>query len=115
MMDDKEFSACADEMLAHIENLLDECIADFDHERLPGGVLELEFEQSGGSKIIINRHAAAQEIWIAAKSGGYHFRPEALCSADQALVWRDGRDGLELIERLQRCMSEQAGVPVALV
>lgn len=111
MMDDKEFSACADAMLAHIENLLDECIADFDHERLPGGVIELDFEQSGGSKIIINRHAAAQEIWLAAKSGGYHFRPEP----GHPLVWRDGRDGLELIERLQRCMSEQAGVPVALV
>ena len=44
---------------------------DFDFEIKPGGVLELEF--ADGSKIIVNRHAAAREIWLAAKSGGFIF------------------------------------------
>ena len=35
-------------------------------------MLELEF--ADGSRIVVNRHSAAQEIWVAAKSGGFHFR-----------------------------------------
>ena len=39
-----------------------------DAEPKPGGSSEIEFEN--GSKMIINRHTAAREIWVAAKSGG---------------------------------------------
>ncbi|HXC39169.1 MAG TPA: iron donor protein CyaY, partial [Burkholderiales bacterium] len=47
---------------------------DCEPELKAGGVLEVEFED--GTKIIVNKHGAAQEIWVAAKSGGFHFRYE---------------------------------------
>ena len=72
-MDEAGFNALADAELERLEGLLDACGADFDYEVKPGGVLELEFDN--GSKIIVNRHTAAREIWLAAKSGGFHFRP----------------------------------------
>lgn len=33
--------------------------------------MELEF--ADGSKVIINRHVPNQEMWLAAKSGGFHY------------------------------------------
>ena len=83
--------------------MLDAGEVDFDLENKPGGIIELEFED--GSKIIVNRHGAAREIWIAAKSGGYHFRPEGG-------RWLGTRDGEELMAALARTVTEQSGVPV---
>ena len=69
------------------------------------GVLEIEFADS--SKVIVNRHAAAREIWLAARSGGFHFRWDGT-------AWRDTRDGTELFAALSRIASLQAGQPVKL-
>ena len=109
-MDEREFNAHADAMLARIEQALESCAVELDYEIKPGGVIELEFEPAGGSKIIINRHTAAREIWIAAKSGGFHFRLEA---ADLQR-WVGTRDGVELLTHLSHCISEQAGGMVRL-
>ena len=109
-MDEREFNALADAMLAHIEQALENCAGDLDFEIKPGGVIELEFDHGGGSKIIINRHTAAREIWIAAKSGGYHLRADP----SDALHWLNTRDGAELLAVLSRCIGEQAGVTVNL-
>jgi len=107
---ESEFNEHADAMLALIEQSLEHCAADVDYEIRPGGVIELEFSHAGGSKIIVNRHTAAREIWIAAKSGGFHFRIDA---ADPNL-WSGTRDGIELLTQLSRCISEQSGVDVRL-
>jgi CyaY protein len=104
-MEESLFNQLADDMLARIEEALGACDADFDYELKAGGVIEVEF--ANGGKIIINRHTAAREIWIAARSGGFHFKPEA----DS---WVNNRDGLSLIEVLERCMSEQAGESISL-
>ncbi len=108
-MDEREFMLAADAELARIEAALeaasDSGVADFDFETKPGGVIEIEFEN--GSKIILNRHGAAREIWLAAKSGGYHFRPDSG-------RWVGTRDGEELLAALSRTVSEQAGVTVRL-
>lgn len=76
-MDEQEFMAAADAELARIEAALeaacDSAAVDFDLEIKPGGIIEIEFDN--GSKIIVNRHAAAREIWLAARSGGFHFQP----------------------------------------
>lgn len=107
-MDEQEFMAAADAQLARIEaaleGLLDAGEIEFDFENKPGGIIEIEFES--GTKIIVNRHGAAREIWLAAKSGGYHFRPEGG-------RWVGTRDGEELMTALARTMSEQAGAKVA--
>lgn len=113
-MDDQTFNARADAMLARVEAALESCTADFDYEFLAGGVIELEFAHAGGSKIVINRHSAAQEIWIAAKSGGYHFRPMPDADGEAPDRWVGTRDGVELMARLSQCMSEQAGETVEL-
>lgn len=108
-MDEREFMAAADAELARLETALELAsqsgVADFDFETKPGGVIEIEFDN--GSKIILNRHGAAREIWLAAKSGGYHFRPENG-------RWLGTRDGEELRAALSRTLSEQAGVTVVL-
>ncbi|GAB2179936.1 iron donor protein CyaY [Denitratisoma sp. agr-D3] len=108
-MNEQEFAEQADAMLARIEAALEALQAgdgpDFDFELKPGGVLEIEFDN--GSKIIVNRHGAAREIWLAARSGGYHFRYEDG-------QWRDTRSGDGLLVSLARCMGEQSGVSVTL-
>jgi CyaY protein len=105
-MDEQEFNRAADAQLARIEAALEIASAaddsGFDFETKPGGVIEIECDN--GSKIIINRHAAAREIWLAARSGGFHFRPEG--TAD-AIRWVGTRDGEELMVALARVLAEQ--------
>ena len=67
-----------------------------------GNVLEIEFIDQG-SKIIVNTQAAMQEIWVAARAGGFHYR----MADDQR--WKDTRDGSELFAALSRLASSQAG------
>ncbi len=111
-MEEREFLSLADAMLLLIEQALEKLQADsdalWDFEIKPGGILEMDFED--GSKIIINRHVAAREIWIAAKSGGFHFRPPVNSAAD----WCDTRGSTGLSEVLSRCISEQSGVTLRL-
>ncbi|NML26436.1 iron donor protein CyaY [Zoogloea dura] len=104
-MNEADFNALADAELDRLEGLLDACTAEIDYEVKPGGIIEVEFES--GTKIIVNRHSAAREIWLAAKSGGFHFRPEAG-------RWVGTRDGADFYAVLSRCMSEQAGESVTL-
>lgn len=105
MMDEARFNALAEATMAKLESALESCADGFDYEVQPGGVLELEFDD--GSKIIVNRHSAAREIWVAAKAGGFHFRYE-----DGR--WVGTRDGVELFEALSRLISAQAAGAVRL-
>jgi CyaY protein len=104
-MNENEFNKLADATLAAIEQAVERSGADIDYELQAGGVLELEF--ANGSKMVINRHGVAQEIWVAARSGGFHFRPE-----DGR--WIGTRDGAELMQALEGLLSQQAGEPVRL-
>ena len=104
-MNDSEFNALAEAVLKRIEAGLDACGADLDFAMVSAGVLEIEF--SDASKIIVNRHGAAQEMWVAARSGGFHFRWDGH-------AWRDTRDNGELLTALSRLVSAQAGESVNL-
>lgn len=104
-MNDSEFNTRADEALRQIEAGLEQSDADLDFAMISAGVLEIEL--SDGSKIIVNRHSAAQEVWVAAKSGGYHFRWDG---SD----WRDTRDQSELMASLNRILSSQSGESIKL-
>lgn len=108
-MDEQEFIQRADQELTRLEAALEviseSAVVDFDVETKPGGVIEIEC--TNGSKIIINRHTAAREIWIAAKSGGYHFRPQ---NGD----WLATRDGETLWAAIARVLSEQTGIEINL-
>lgn len=104
-MDDKEFNSLADAVLARIEAALEASGADLDFELAAGNVLEIEF--ADGSKIIVNRHGVAREIWVAARSGGFHFRWDGT-------AWVDTRDGAELMAKLSTLASQQAGENLTL-
>lgn len=103
-MNESEFHTQADSTLGAIERAIEAVDIDADAQR-HGGVLTLEL--AGGSKVVVNIQAPMQQIWVAAKSGGFHF-----AWVDGA--WRDTRDGRELFAALSSIVSAQGGVPVVL-
>lgn len=103
-MTETEFNQEVDATFMKIEAALDASAADIDYETA-AGILTLEFQD--GSKIIVNRQSATQEIWVAAKSGGYHYRWDSG-------AWRNTRDGSELLASLSAYISQQAGEGVKL-
>jgi len=105
-MEDKEFNALADLALTRIDTALEASGADIDCQLAAGGVLEIEF--ADGSKIIVNRHGVAREIWVAARTGGFHFRWDGE-------LWRDTRDAQELMAKLSLLASQQAGEAINLL
>jgi len=94
------------EVLAAIEaaadRFLQDDVIDIDAGRT-GGLLELAFPD--GSKIVVNTQPPLQELWLAAQSGGFHFR-------SVAGRWIDSRDGREFFDVLSACASAQAGRPL---
>lgn len=104
-MTESEFEDLAGAALAALERAFEAAAPDADVQTKGSGVLEIEFED--GSKMVINRHGAAREIWVAARSGGFHFRYDGT-------AWRDTRDGTELFAAVSRLASQQSGAPVQL-
>ena len=104
-MTESEFENLAGATLAALESAFEVGAPDADVQAKGSGMLEVEFED--GSKMVINRHGAAREIWVAAKSGGFHFRHDGS-------AWRDTRDGTELFTAVSRLASQQGGTPVVL-
>ena len=104
-MTESEFEALAGAALVALESAFEAEAPDADVQTKGTGVLEIEFED--GSKMVINRHGPAREIWVAAKSGGFHFRYDGS-------VWRDTRDGTELFAAVSKLASQQGGTPVEL-
>lgn len=105
-MDESEFEARAAGALEAIERALEGAGVEADFELKGGGILEIEFDD--GSKMIVNRHGAAREIWVAARSGGFHFRWDGT-------AWRDTRSGEELLAALSELLSRQLGRRVRLL
>ena len=108
MTTDSEFMATTDRVLAAIGAALDAALVDSDVDvdwNLNDGILEIECED--GSKLIVNRHVPNREIWVAAKTGGFHF---AARDGD----WRDTRSGSSLSAALKELLGSQAGLAVAL-
>lgn len=102
-LSDVEYRRLAEDLLSGIEATVDrwlqEDVIDIDSQR-SGGLLELSLP--AGSKIVVNTQPPLHEIWLAARSGGHHFR-----HVDGR--WQDTRDGAEFFDVLSRCASEQAG------
>ena len=105
-MDESEFHDRVDDLLLALENAVEESGADIDYETA-GGILTLRF--ADGSQIIVNRQTPVRQIWVATRSGGYHFDYDA--AGDRWVLEGDGR---ELFEALSQWCSEQAGEPVSL-
>ena len=109
-MTETEFLALAKSTLDQIEQALDrlndEDAIDVECKR-SGNVLEIEFLDNG-SKIIVNSQAPLQEMWVAARSGGFHYKRVGG-------EWRNTRDETELFASLSKYASEQGGANVSLV
>ena len=109
MMSETEFLDQAESTLSRIEaafdRLNDEDVIDVECKR-SGNVLEVEFIDNG-TKLIINSQAPLQELWVAAKAGGYHYK-----RVDGQ--WINTRDGSELFAAVSALASAQGGAAVTL-
>lgn len=99
--EESAFHARVDAVLARIEAVIDEANSDIDCD-CNGGILTLTF--ANDSKVIVNRQTPNREIWVAAKSGGFHFKWHAVPQE----AWRDTRSGETLALVLTRVISAQA-------
>jgi CyaY protein len=98
-MTESEFHGAVDAILSRVEaSLEDEEGLEVD---LESGILTVTCDD--GTKIIVNRQTPNREIWIAARSGGFHF-------AWRDGQWRDTRSGDELFASLSRVIASQARV-----
>jgi CyaY protein len=102
-LSDAEFHRLSQAALSAIESTidrwLDDDVVDIDGQRT-GGLLELSLP--GGSKIVLNTQPPLQELWLAARAGGHHYR-------HVAGRWLDTRDGSEFFAALSQHASAQAG------
>ncbi len=109
MMSETEFLDLAESTLDRIEEafdrLNDEDVIDVECKR-SGNVLEVEFIDNG-SKLIINSQAPMQELWVAAKAGGYHYKRIGG-------QWINTRDGSEMFAAVSALASAQGGATVSL-
>ena len=105
-MTDTEFMDQAEMLLRAIEGncdrINDQMVADVDNQRT-GGMVTLVF--ANRSQIVINLQKPLHEVWLAAKSGGYHYK-------FNSGHWMDTKGQGEFFTNLSRFASEQAGCPL---
>ncbi len=106
-MTDLEFLDQAEQLLRAVElacdRINDESDADIDNQRT-GGMITLVF--ANRSQIIINLQKPLHEVWLAARSGGYHFRWDGQ-------QWADTKGQGEFFQRLTQDASTQSGLALA--
>jgi CyaY protein len=103
-MTESEFLERSEATLRSLERAIDALDAGIDYHR-SGGVLTLELDN--GTKIIVNTQLPMRQVWVAARSGGYHFDYDGQ-------AWRDTRDRSELFSALSKLLSEQSGQALVL-
>jgi len=112
-INDKQFYQLGANVLHSIEVALeaadDELDLDLDVERQGGNVINIRFKDR--SVIVVNTQAPLHEIWVAAKSGGYHYRWAGTTSQP---LWLDTKTGRELLSDLSEFASAQAGQAVKI-
>lgn len=102
-MTDPEYMDHAEALLRQVESSVDRINdatdADIDSQRV-GGMVTLTFRN--GSQIIVNLQKPLQEVWMAARSGGYHYRFDGR-------RWMDTKGAGEFFAMLSRDATAQAG------
>jgi CyaY protein len=106
LMTDTEYLDRAEALLGAVEQACDRLNettdADLDNQRV-GGMITLTF--ANRSQIIINLQKPLQEVWLAARAGGFHYRHDGQ-------AWMDTKGQGEFFACLSRFASEQAGQPL---
>jgi CyaY protein len=112
-IDDKQFHQLGSNLLQSIEVALeaadDELDLDLDVERQGGNVINIRFRDK--SVIVVNTQPPLHEIWVAAKSGGYHYRWAGSMATP---LWLDTKTGRELLGDLTQFASAQAGQAIKI-
>lgn len=107
---DNDFIQCVRIELERLDSAITKAIEctnlDLEINR-DGGLLEIECEN--GSKIVITSQLARHEIWIAAKSGGFHFYFDA-----QQELWLNTRDQTELYQTVAKLITQQSNADFEL-
>lgn len=105
-MTDTEFLDRAESLLRAIESSCDrineDSEADIDNQRV-GGMVTLVFPNR--SQIVVNLQKPLHEVWLAARSGGYHYKFDGQ-------RWMDTKGQGEFYASLSRYATEQAGMPM---
>ena len=105
-MDEASFDRVARDELHLLENAFSDIDPDEVEVSSSEGVLRLDLRD--GTRIVINSHRAARQIWMAAVASAWHFDP-----ADKG-VWRAPKTGEELRPTLARLLRERIGLTVSL-
>ena len=106
-MDDAEFDHVAREELSYLEDAFAEIDPDDVEVSSSDGVLRLDLRD--GTRVVINSHRAARQIWMAAVASAWHFDP-----AGAGAGWRASKTGEELRPTLARLLHERIGLTLAL-
>ncbi len=106
-MTESEFNQRVDDTLVAIEEAIDESGADIDYESA-GGILTLIIEENG-SQIIINRQTPVKQLWLATRTGGYHFD-----WSDETGGWVLDSDGSAFYPMLNQALVEQGAEALEL-
>jgi iron-sulfur cluster assembly protein CyaY len=105
-MEQQEYLRLADACLVRVAKWLE----DFDPDELDfsvgDGLVTLEF--ADGGRFILNRQAAAGQLWLAAGARAWHYNWDA-----SRQTWVDDKDAHELYANLARVVSEKLGRQVA--
>ena len=103
-MTDPEFMDLAESLLHRVESTCDAIndagCADIDNQRV-GAMVTLVF--ANRSQIIINLQKPLHEVWMASRSGGYHF-------SWRDGAWQDTKGQGDFFTLLGKDASAQAGV-----
>jgi CyaY protein len=105
-MDDAQFDHVAREELRAIEDAFADVDPDLCEVSTSDGVLKLELRD--GTRIVINSHRAARQIWMAAVASAWHFDPQG------AGAWRTPKTGEELRPTLAKLLVDRVGLTVKL-
>jgi CyaY protein len=101
-MDEDTFDRAAREELGAIENAFADIDPDDVEVSTSDGVLRLDLRD--GTKIVINSHRAARQIWMAAVASAWHFDPS------NSGTWIAAKTGEELRTTLVRLVRERIGL-----
>jgi CyaY protein len=105
-MDDAEFDHVARDELRHLEDAFSDVDPDDVEVSTSDGVLRLDLRD--GTRIVINSHRAARQIWMAAIASAWHFDPVS------DGTWRAPKTGEELRPTLARLVKERVGIALSL-
>ena len=100
-LSEARFHDLIDAVQQAVEDIFDDSDLDLDLEN-SAGVLTVRFEN--GTQLILSRQEPLRQLWVAARSGGFHFDYD-----EEQELWICDNSDEPLGELLARVTREQAG------